>query len=109
MAEDCIFCKIIKGEIPAEFVYQGDRIVAFKDISPQAPVHILIVPKEHVPTINDLEDYHSELIGEMVLVAKGLAKELGISKSGYRLIFNVEKGGGQLIFHIHMHMMGGWE
>ncbi len=109
MGEECIFCKIIKGEIPADFVYQGERIVAFKDINPQAPIHILIVPKKHIRSVNDLTEEDAPLMAEMIMVAKQLAQELGTAKSGYKLFFNVEKGGGQLIFHVHLHLIGGWQ
>ncbi len=105
---DCIFCKIIAGEIPTELVHEDGEIVGFKDINPQAPVHLLIVPKRHIETLNTLDEKDSHLIGKMALVAKGLAKEFGVDRSGYRLIINVEKGGGQEIFHLHMHLLGGW-
>ncbi len=109
MAEDCIFCKIISGQVKAEFVYEDDEIVAFKDINPQAPVHLLIVPKKHIPTINALEEEDAPLVGKMAIVAKTLSKKFGINESGYRLVFNVERGGGQLVFHIHLHLVGGWK
>ncbi len=108
MAEKCIFCQIIDGKIPTEFLYKDEEIVAFKDINPQAPVHVLVVPRKHIPTINVLEEDDLLLIGKMVAVARDLAKESNIAKSGYKLIFNVEKGGGQEIFHIHLHLVGGW-
>ncbi len=109
MSDECIFCKIIKGDIETQFVYDDDEIVAFKDIHPQAPIHLLVVPKKHIPTVNALDESDAPLIGKMVLVAKGLAKDFGVNESGYRLIINVERGGGQLVFHIHMHLVGGWE
>ncbi len=109
MAENCIFCKIINGELPADFVYKGENIVAFKDINPQAPIHILIVPKKHIRSINDIKEEDSSLLAEMIMVAKQLAKDLGTAESGYKLFFNVEKGGGQLIFHVHLHLIGGWQ
>ena len=109
MGKDCIFCKIIKGEIETEFIHEDEDIVAFKDIHPQAPVHLLIVPRQHIPTINQLGPEHVHLIGKMVLVAKQLAEKFEINATGYRLIFNVEKGGGQLVFHIHLHLVGGWK
>ena len=108
MDDDCIFCKIIKGEAKADFVYQGDNIVAFKDIKPSAPVHILVVPKKHVRSINDLENQDASLISEMLFRAKEIAKEQGTDKVGYKLVFNVERGGGQYVFHIHLHILGGW-
>lgn len=104
---DSIFTKIIKREIPAEFVYEDSEIVAINDINPQAPIHILIIPKKQIPTINDLEESDAELVGKMFLVAKKIAKEKGIDKEGYRLVFNVNEGAGQTVFHIHLHLMGG--
>ncbi|MDZ7830250.1 MAG: histidine triad nucleotide-binding protein [Desulfobacterales bacterium] len=109
MAQDCIFCKIIDGEIPTEFVHQDDNLVVFKDINPLAPVHLLIVPKRHIRGINDLADGDREILAELILMARDMAKRFSIDKSGYRIFFNVEKGGGQEVFHLHMHMIGGWE
>jgi len=105
--EDCLFCKIIKKEIPSDIVFENKNILAFKDIDPQAPVHILIIPKEHITTTNDLEKSHKELIGEMLLTAKELAIEFGIAKDGYRTVFNCNKSGGQAVYHIHLHLLGG--
>ena len=107
--EDCIFCKIAAKEVSAEILMETDDLVAFRDINPQAPVHVLIVPKKHIPTVNALEEEDAGLIGKLVLAAKEIAKKEGVAESGYRLIFNVEKGGGQLVFHLHMHLTGGWE
>lgn len=104
-SNECIFCKIIKGEIPSEIIYRDERVIGFKDINPQAPVHILIVPKEHIPTLNDLED--PELGGHILQVAKKIAKELGIDQTGYRVINNCNREAGQVIFHIHFHLLGG--
>ncbi len=109
MAGNCIFCKIVNGELSADFVYKGERIVAFKDINPQAPIHILIVPKKHIRSINDIQEEDTPLLSEMIMVAKHLARDLGTAESGYKLFFNVEKGGGQLIFHVHLHLIGGWQ
>lgn len=108
MEKDCIFCKIAHGEAPSDFVYQGEDLVAFKDINPSAPVHILVVPKKHIRSINELNDEDGFLISEIFLTAKEIAKEQGIDQSGYKLIFNVEKGGGQFVFHLHLHILGGW-
>jgi len=105
---DCIFCKIAHGEAPADIVCQGDELVAFKDINPSAPVHVLVIPKKHVRSINDLKDEDGDLIPEMFLMARKIVKEQGIAQSGYKLIFNVERGGGQLVFHLHLHILGGW-
>jgi histidine triad (HIT) family protein len=106
--KDCVFCQIINGERPADFVYQDEAVAVFKDIRPSAPVHLLIVPKKHVRSLNDLDDRDKGIISEMIFRAKEVAKELGIAQSGYKLLFNVEWGGGQLIFHLHMHLFGGW-
>lgn len=108
MDNDCIFCNIINGEAKADFVYKGENIVAFKDINPSAPVHILVVPKKHVRSINDMEDEDSSIISEMLYRAKDIAREQGIDKAGYKLVFNVERGGGQYVFHVHLHILGGW-
>ena len=104
---DDLFLKIIKREIPAEIVYETDEILAFRDINPQAPVHILIIPKEPIPTLNDLGPGHAELVGRLVLAATEIAREEGLSDDGYRVFINCNKGGGQLVFHIHLHLLGG--
>lgn len=104
---DTIFTKIINREIPAQIVFENDEIIAINDINPQAPVHILIIPKKVIPTINDLTPDNAELIGKMFLVAKQIAKEKGIDQEGYRLVFNVNEGAGQTVFHLHLHLMGG--
>ena len=108
MEKDCIFCQIIRGEKPAQFVYQGDSVVAFKDQNPHAPVHILLVPRRHIRSINDLAEPDRAEIAELFFRAKEIAKEMGIAQSGYKLIFNVERGGGQYVFHLHLHLIGGW-
>ncbi len=104
---DCIFCKIASHEIQSDIVYEDEELVAFKDINPQAPVHILIIPRKHIPTINDLSAEDSELIGKMVLLAKKLAADMEIAERGYRLVFNCNREGGQMVFHIHLHLLGG--
>ncbi len=104
---DCIFCKIANHEIQSDIVYEDEELVAFKDINPQAPVHILIIPRKHIPTINDLSAEDSELIGKMVLLAKKLAADMEIAERGYRLVFNCNREGGQMVFHIHLHLLGG--
>lgn len=109
MAQDCIFCKIINGDIPTEFVHQDDNLVVFKDINPLAPVHLLIVPKRHIRSINDVTDADREIVAELIITARQMAERFSINESGYRIFFNVEKGGGQEVFHLHMHMIGGWE
>jgi len=92
--KDCIFCKIVNGEIPTEFLYQDDKLVVFKDINPHAPVHILIVPKRHIRSINDLTEEDREIISHMIMVGKDIAKKESVNSSGYKLLFNVERGGG---------------
>ncbi len=104
---DSLFTKIINRQIPADIVYEDDDVLAFNDISPQAPVHILIVPKKQVETINDFQDDDAELIGKIVLAAKRIAKEKGLSDNGYRLIFNTNADAGQTVFHVHCHLIGG--
>jgi len=105
---DCIFCNIINKDVPADILYEDDEFVVFRDIKPSAPVHFLIVPKEHIASINDLESKHCEMIGNMFLLAKKLAKEQGVS-DGYKLAFNTGRKGGQLVDHLHLHLMGGFK
>ena len=107
MEEKCTFCKIIKGEQSADILYQDESLVVFKDIRPHAPVHLLIVPREHIRSLNDLREKDKGIISEMIVRAREMAKELSIAQSGYRLLFNVERGGGQVIFHLHLHLLGG--
>lgn len=104
--ESCIFCKIANKEIPAEALYENERVLAFKDIRPSAPVHILIIPKEHVQSIAHLEGNHKEIISELIFTAKNIAAKAGLK--GYKLIFNVGREGGQVIDHLHLHLLGGW-
>ncbi len=106
---DCLFCKIINGEIPSEKVYEDEYVYAFNDISPTAPVHILIVPKKHISTINDIEESDAELIGRIYTAAKKIAEEKGIAKDGYRVVTNCNEMAGQTVFHIHFHLLGGRE
>jgi histidine triad (HIT) family protein len=103
----CLFCRIIAGEIPATLVYQDEQMIAFNDIAPQAPMHILIVPREHIATLNDLDATHDELTGQMVRRAAALAAERGYAASGYRTVFNCNRDAGQAVFHIHLHVLGG--
>ena len=102
-----IFTKIINKEIDANIVYEDDDILAFEDINPQAPTHILIIPKKEIQTANDIQEEDTSLIGRLVLIAKDIAKQKGIEKDGYRLIMNCNDDGGQTVFHIHMHLIGG--
>ncbi|MGW8304169.1 MAG: HIT domain-containing protein [Desulfobacterales bacterium] len=108
MEKDCIFCQIAQGQTDTQMLYQTDTLVVFKDINPHAPVHLLLVPKKHIRSVNDLTDADQEILAELILVAKEMAKQQGVDKSGYKLLYNVEKGGGQLIFHLHLHLLGGW-
>ena len=104
---DCLFCKIINREIPATIVYQDERIVAFNDINPQAPTHVLVVPRRHIATLNELTGDDDQLAGEVVRRAAAIAKERGIANAGYRTVFNTNAGAGQTVFHIHLHLLGG--
>ena len=104
---DCLFCKIAAGEIPADVVKEGDDWVAFRDISPQAPVHILIIPREHIATLNDVGDEQADLLGRLFLAAKEIAQDEGIADDGYRTVLNCNVGAGQSVFHIHAHVLGG--
>ena len=105
--QKCLFCKIAKKEIPADIIYENNRLMAFKDIKPVAPVHILIIPKSHIPSIDHLEAKDQKLVSDLVLAAQKLARDQGISKSGYRLIFNIGKDAGQTVDHLHLHLIGG--
>ncbi len=104
---DCIFCRIIDGTIPADVVYQDEKVLAFKDIKPAAPVHILLVPREHIPSYNDLEARHSELIGHMALALNKIAAEQGVAETGYRILVNCGPDAGQIVYHLHYHLLGG--
>ncbi len=107
MSKDCIFCRIASGEIPADKVFESDEVVAFKDIHPLAPTHIIVIPKKHVATLDDLTDADLPLFAKMALAAKESAKKSGVFTSGYRLVVNCKKDAGQEVFHLHMHLMGG--
>lgn len=104
---NCIFCKIAGRQIPASIVHEDAQVVAFKDIAPQVPVHVLIVPKAHVSGLDGLGEEHKELVGHIALVAQKLARELGVSESGYRLVANCGPDAGQTVFHLHFHLLGG--
>ena len=104
---DCLFCKIVAREIPCTIVYEDDRLIAFNDINPQAPTHVLVVPKRHVATLNDLTAGDDQIVGEMVRRAAAIAKERGISAGGFRSVFNTNREAGQTVFHIHLHVIGG--
>jgi histidine triad (HIT) family protein len=104
--EDCIFCKIINKRVPSDIIYEDDELVAFKDVRPSAPVHYLVVPKEHIQSIGHLEKNHKEIISKTIFTAKKLAEEEKLK--GYKLVFNVGREGGQIIDHLHLHLLGGW-
>jgi len=104
---DCVFCKIVAGEIPADILYQNEGMIAFRDINPLAPTHLLIIPKKHIPSLGHLSEAELSLIGDMVNTANQMAKREGIAESGYRLVINCGKQGGQLVPHLHMHLLGG--
>ena len=104
---DCLFCRIISREIQASIVYEDERILAFNDINPQAPTHVLVVPKRHIATLNDLSAGDDQIVGEMIRRAAAIAKERGISAGGFRTVFNTNREAGQTVFHIHLHLLGG--
>ncbi len=105
--EDCLFCKIVEGEMDTEFVYEDEKVVVFKDINPQAPVHLLIVPRKHIATLTDLKEEDFSLVGHVYKVANQLAEEKGIAGEGFRIVSNCREKGGQTVFHIHFHLLGG--
>ncbi len=109
MSQECLFCKIVNRELPAKFLYEDGDLVIFKDINPAAPVHLLLVPKKHIRSINDIRPEDAPLISSLFLAARKIAREQGVNETGYKLLFNVEKGGGQEIFHVHLHLIGGWQ
>lgn len=104
---DCLFCKMVSGEIQPDTVYEDEHVLAFRDINPQAPTHVLVIPKEHISTLNDLQPDHAALAGKLLLAAKRIAAEEGIADSGYRTLFNCNADGGQAVYHIHLHVLGG--
>jgi histidine triad (HIT) family protein len=106
---DCLFCKIAAGTIPAKLIHDDGEVIAFADIDPQAPVHLLVVPRKHVPTLNDLSPADDLLVGKLFRVAAALAKQHGVAETGWRGVINVNADGGQLVFHVHLHVLGGRE
>jgi histidine triad (HIT) family protein len=104
---DCIFCRIASGEIKSDRVYEDEQVVAFRDLNPQAPVHVLVIPRRHIATTNDLTPADAELVGRMQLVARDVAQQEGIAVRGYRTVFNCNAEAGQSVFHIHLHLLGG--
>jgi histidine triad (HIT) family protein len=107
MSEDCIFCKINKGEITAKIIYQDETVIAFNDLNPQAPQHVLIIPRKHIATINDIKENQETLSGHMITVAAKIAAEKNLAADGYRLVFNCNSKGGQEVYHIHLHLLAG--
>jgi len=107
MTEDCLFCKILAGDVPSDVVYSDEFVIAFKDIYPKAPFHVLIIPRKHIATLNDTGDDDIELTGRLFSAAKAIAAEQGFAEDGYRMMMNCGEGGGQIIFHLHLHLMAG--
>ncbi len=107
MSDSCVFCKIIAGEMPASFVHQDEHLVAVNDVNPQAPMHVLIMPRRHVATLNDLTEHDSGLVGDMVRLAARIAADRGVASRGYRTVFNCNSEAGQSVFHLHLHVLGG--
>ena len=108
MEKECIFCKIIRGEAQADFVYQSESLVGFRDIRPASPIHILLVPRKHIRSLNELEEPDWAIVSELLFSAREVARQQKIDKSGYRIHINTERGGGQYVFHLHLHLLGGW-
>lgn len=104
---DCLFCKLVARDIPADIVFEDEDVIAFRDIAPQAPTHILIIPKRHISTLNDLTEEDCALVGRLQFTAQKIAKEVGIAEDGYRVVMNCNEDGGQTVYHIHMHLLGG--
>jgi histidine triad (HIT) family protein len=104
---DCLFCKIAQQQIPAKIIHEDEHVVAFRDISPQAPVHALVIPKRHITTLNDIDPTDAGLLGHMVITAQQIAAQDGIDETGFRLVMNCNRDGGQTVYHIHMHILGG--
>lgn len=104
---DCIFCRIVKGELPGQIVYETESVIAFRDLHAQAPTHVLVIPRRHIPTLNDLTPEDASLMGEIVLAAQAVARQEGIAEQGYRTIMNCNLAGGQTVYHIHLHVLGG--
>lgn len=106
---DCLFCKIIKGEIPGKFIFKDEEIVAFRDIHPKAPVHVLIVPVKHIESLREIKTEDKELLGKLMITVGKIAQQLGIAKDGYKVVINNGGSSGQLVFHLHLHLLGGWK
>ncbi|MCU0605370.1 MAG: histidine triad nucleotide-binding protein [Desulfobacterales bacterium] len=108
MEQNCVFCRIARDETDTEILHANEQVIVFRDIRPQAPVHLLIVPRRHIRSVNDLAAEDAPILGELFRAAQEMARRLNIARDGYRLFVNVERGGGQVIFHLHMHLIGGW-
>jgi histidine triad (HIT) family protein len=106
-ASDCLFCRIAAGDVPADVVHDGERLLAFRDIKPQAPVHVLVIPREHIASLGDAGDEHSGVLGEILLLARDLALAEGIAEAGFRTVVNTGRDGGQSVDHLHLHLLGG--
>lgn len=104
---ECLFCKIVAGDIPSDKVLETDNVLAFRDINPEAPTHVLVVPKKHIASLNDADDADRALLGDLLLAARGVASSEGLSESGYRVVINTMKDAGQVVFHVHVHVLGG--
>ena len=104
---DCLFCKMVSGEIQPDVVYEDDQVLAFRDVNPQAPLHVLVIPKTHIATTNDLDESNADIVARMTLAAKHIAAEEGVAESGYRMVMNCNPGAGQSVYHIHLHVLGG--
>jgi len=105
--DDCLFCRILAGEIPADIIYESETAIAFRDINPQAPTHVLIIPRKHIPTINDIEGTDEALVGSLYSAAGEIAAQEGFSNEGYRAVMNCNEAAGQTVFHLHLHLLGG--
>jgi histidine triad (HIT) family protein len=104
---DCLFCKMVSGEILTDVVFEDDDVLAFRDVNPQAPLHVLVIPKNHIPTVNDLTPEHAGLVGKMYLAARQIAADAGVAEPGYRMVMNCNPEAGQSVYHIHLHVLGG--
>jgi histidine triad (HIT) family protein len=109
MGETCLFCQIANGETSTEILFENETLAVFKDINPAAPVHLLIVPKRHIRSLNELTESDRSILAELLMTARDMAGRYDVAESGYRLFINVERGGGQVIFHLHLHLIGGWQ
>lgn len=107
MEQDCLFCRIMRREIPSQIVHETDNLLAFRDIDPKAPLHVLIIPKRHIASVSDVEPADAPLLGELFVAARAIAQEQGVAEDGYRVVVNTGAGAGQTVFHIHMHLLGG--